>query len=453
MIVQNFRTLHLFDLTKRERKAVLLSSLWSMLEFYDFLIFGFMGIYFSEHISRSTGLGGWPAFQLFAIFILGYLVRPLGMALYSKVAPNYNSKIIGSATSILLFLSTTSLGFIPEYNALGIHTMTLVILARLIQGIAGGAEMQAEYDHLTIKLSHKVSFAVVGILLGNEVGQVLAISINRILNFCFNDFQMESFGWRLPFFFGGFLTLVVYCLRIFVGDALSVKHCRRSIVPAYKLFSYYPNQTIIAITLAGLKGCTTFFYLIFMPLSMFYILKYDYNTISRLIFLSTIFSLCISYIINQHTNFDNSARAIRYCIFLLIPSMILWVCSFSNEILVSISILLIATLVGLLSFLVPRAISGLFPSAIRLSGVTFSHHHGFVIFGGLAPLVNIALVHICYMLFPNLRPAKMFVIGAMVYILLVALMSLISLIKLKKYANYQDLNLLRRELFKKLNSR
>ena len=169
MILRNIKLLYLLDLTSKERKAIFISSLSGLVEFYDFIIFGLMGVYFARVIFNYSSMASWSVFALFLIFILGYMVKPIGMKIYSQCATCYSSTRINITVITALFVSSLVIGLLPTYAEIGLFSPILLMIARILQGIASGAEIQGEYDHLSIKITRNHSFAVLGFITGNEI--------------------------------------------------------------------------------------------------------------------------------------------------------------------------------------------------------------------------------------------------------------------------------------------
>lgn len=440
MIFQSIKLLYILDLTPKERKAIFMASLGGLMEFYDFIIFGLMGVYFAQVILPHNVLGNWNIFFLFLIFIFGYMIRPFGMKLYSRCAIYYSSKTINIAVITALFISSLATGLIPTYSQAGIAGIVLLIAARILQGISSGAELQGEHDHLSIKIAYNHSFAILGFLAGNELGQLFGVVVYRSISLFLSEQEFNSFGWRLPFFIGSFLIAIVFMLRIRFGDPIYREYNRKAIMPSYKLLKTLPKPTLISIILSGIKGCSTFLYLVLIPFALWYYMHYNYLTISHIVFQSTIISIIFALLINPVINF-NTAPKLATGVTALMPFIIFfWAWSFYHNKFILPCITLVAISSCLFNLTIPRVITGLFSPELRLYGVTFSHQNGFILFGGLAPLFNIAFGHlIFYFCNYQIDPALVFFIGVISYFFLIILLSLIALRSLQNHANYEDL--------------
>lgn len=444
MIINNIRILLMLDLSHRERKAIFMASLGSMLEFYDFIVFGFMASFLAKAILINYSQNS-KIIILYTIFIIGYAVRPLGMYLYSKIAPVQSLRFIDLIITTLQVISTLIIGLTPDKSFSIIWWLPLLILsiARISQGIASGAEMQAELDHLKIKLPQNMAYAALGILAGNELGQFLAILVNRLINVIFNSHQVESYAWRLPFIFGSLLSIIIYWIRRKFAEQVNEEHCYRNIVPVYKLFSTYPVQTLIAIGLAGIRGAITFLYLIFIPFALHHFLNYDFLTISRFILLSTIVSITGAYLINQYSSFHKAQRNLLICMILLIPSILFWAYSFQHNTFVYIAILPIALISNCLTFLTQRVMAGFFPSHVRLAGMSFAHQQGYTICAGLMPLISIGIAHIILKENLHISHDSVFYSGTVFYLLVLITINIYGLRSWRNCTDYSDMIKLR----------
>ena len=437
----------MLGLSSREKKAIFMASLGSILEFYDFIIFGFMTNYFIKNIFGNDSLNNNNILILYSIFIIGYIMHPLGMHLYSKIAPVQDLRLVDGGITLMLIVSTLTMGLIPTHMPI-VWWMPLIILgvARIIQGLACGAEMQAELDHIKIKIPQNMSFAALGILAGNEIGQFLAIVVNRILNYWFSPNQLQDYAWRLPFIFGAILALLIYLIRLKFAERITEEHCYRNIIPVYKLFNYYPSQIFIAIGLAGIRGALTLLYLIFIPFTMYHFLHYSLLMISRIIFITSIIGGIVAYLINRYCSYHNAPRQLLLCVILLLPSVTLWMLSSHYNKFVYPSILALAILSSCFTFLVQRVMAGLFPSAVRLAGMSFANQQGYIFCAGLMPLISIGLAHLLLKSNIHFSHYLVFYIGTAFYLLILVVLNIYGLYRLPDYANYTDIHQIRQRI-------
>jgi MHS family proline/betaine transporter-like MFS transporter len=321
-----------------------------------------------------------------------------------------------------------------------LHSLFAIALIRVMQGLASGAFIQMELNYLNDKLAHKIDLALFGIMAGIELGQLLGVSIYRLTNVLFSAQQMEQFAWRIPFVVGVVFTLIAYLIRLAVIFSL------KSIQPAkrpqmyYHIYTRFPLQSQLAIIISGLTGSTVFIFLIFIPYGMYYHLHYSVYLISHYIFMANLLSLLINFGLNKLVKFHNVVLITWLATMALVPSMLFWGWAFINKQYGLASILPIAVLASLFSGLVPRLLYGLFPEVSRALGVASCHRVGFIFFGGVAPLITIALGKVVHHLFPISNHNVLFSSSVIIYVIFMALLTLYALVQIKRLVDYKLLS-------------
>ena len=124
----------------RLRRAVVASTVGTVIEPYDFLLYGQVaGLVFAKlYFPGSDPLVG--TLQAFAIYAVGFVARPVGAALFGHWGDRIGRKATSIATSLLTGLSTFAVGFVPGYAEIGIWGAVILTVLRLIQGIGVGGE-------------------------------------------------------------------------------------------------------------------------------------------------------------------------------------------------------------------------------------------------------------------------------------------------------------------------
>ena len=441
MIVRNIMRLFQLGLTRDERKVISIASLGSMLDFYDFIIFGFLSIFIIQNVLQDHHASELSFSLIFTIFIVGYLVNPIGMKIYSLLAKRCHLAWSVSLISLMLVLANLYFALIPSNSGFAwLHGLFAIALIRVMQGLASGAFIQMELNYLNDKLAHKIDLALFGIMAGIELGQLLGVSIYRLTNVLFSAQEMEQFAWRIPFVVGVVFTLIAYVIRLAVISSL------KSIQPAkpsqmyYHIYTRFPLQSKLAIIISGLTGSTVFIFLIFIPYGMYYHLHYSLYLISHYIFMANLLSLLINFGLNKLVRFNNVVLITRLATIALVPSMLFWGWAFINKQYGLASILPIAILASLVSGLVPRLLYGLFPEVSRALGVASCHRVGFIFFGGVAPLITIALGKVVHHLFPISDHGVLFSCSVIIYVIFMALLTLYALVKVKRLVDYKLLS-------------
>lgn len=195
-------------------KAIFGGSVGNLVEWYDWYAYSAFAIYFSASFFPK----GNTTVQLLntaGIFALGFLMRPLGGYIFGRLADTYGRKKSMILSVLLMSFGSLLIAFIPTYQTIGIIAPILLLTARLLQGLSVGGEYGVSATYLSEMASKNrrgfySSFQYVT-LIG---GQLLALGIQLFLQkVLLTDAQMHEWGWRVPFVFGAFLSVIALYLR------------------------------------------------------------------------------------------------------------------------------------------------------------------------------------------------------------------------------------------------
>jgi hypothetical protein len=156
--------------------------------------------------------------------------------------------------------------------------------------------------------------------------------------------------------------------------------------------------------------------------------------------MANLLSLLINFGLNKLVKFHNVVLITWLATMALVPSMLFWGWAFINKQYGLASILPIAVLASLFSGLVPRLLYGLFPEVSRALGVASCHRVGFIFFGGVAPLITIALGKVVHHLFPISNHNVLFSSSVIIYVIFMALLTLYALVQIKRLVDYKLLS-------------
>jgi len=188
-------------------------AIGSVLEWYDFAIFGFLAPIMSPLFFPDTDpLVG--LIQTYGVFAAGYLMRPLGGVLFGYVADRIGRTQALKWSIAVMAVPTVLIGLLPTYEQWGVAATGSLILLRLIQGVSVGGELIASITFLVESApprrrafygSWAIFGGIGGILLGSAV-----VSITEALVI---PEQMSTVGWRIPFLLGVVIFLLGRWLR------------------------------------------------------------------------------------------------------------------------------------------------------------------------------------------------------------------------------------------------
>ncbi|MDH6256589.1 MFS transporter [Bradyrhizobium sp. BR13661] len=198
---------------KLPKRAALVSFVGSMLEYYDFFIYGtaaaliFPKVFFAN-VDPSTG-------TLLALlsFGIGYIARPVGAVILGHFGDRIGRKTVLLFTLVIMGASTLAIGLLPDAKTIGNAAPVILTLLRLLQGLSAAGE-QSGANSLTLEHSANSNraFFTSWTLSGTQAGAILATLVFIPVSSMPED-QLLSWGWRIPFLLSALVLLVAYLVR------------------------------------------------------------------------------------------------------------------------------------------------------------------------------------------------------------------------------------------------
>ena len=201
-------------LTANDYKTLWLATLGSSLEVYDSVIFVFFANIIGD-LFFPPEIPAWVRqFQTFGIFAAGYLARPVGGIIMAHTGDLRGRKQMFTLGIFLMGLSTLCIGLLPTYHNVGIWAPVLLLVLRILQGMAFGGEVPGALVFVSEHVpSSRVGLAL-GILTGGLTGGILLGSLVATgLHVLISPAQSAAYGWRIAFLLGGAFGLLAVYLR------------------------------------------------------------------------------------------------------------------------------------------------------------------------------------------------------------------------------------------------
>lgn len=203
------------DQMKRARKAATGAFVGTALEFYDFYIYAtasalvFGTVFFPKNDNAFIG-----TMAAFAIFGVGFLARPLGAIVIGHIGDTVGRKKALLLSLMTMGVATFAIGFIPSYDTIGIAAPIILVCLRLIQGFAIGGEWGgAALISVESAPGRKVNFFGAFTQMGSPAGTVMSSGMFALVGLGGHE-VLESWAWRIPFWFAGVLVIVGLILRL-----------------------------------------------------------------------------------------------------------------------------------------------------------------------------------------------------------------------------------------------
>ncbi|MFC9933724.1 MFS transporter [Glutamicibacter sp. NPDC127525] len=243
--------------TKESRRALISSFLGSTVEYYDFLLYGsaaglvFPHLFFSDEMDPTLGM-----VLSFVILLAGYATRPIGGVLFGHFGDRFGRKNMLFITLMMMGLVSVGIGLMPTYDTIGFAAPLMLVLLRVIQGLAVGGEwagatlMAAEH----VQEKNRGLAASIAVT-GGPTGSVLATLILGLFAGLPQE-QFLSWGWRIPFLLSAALVIIGLYMRYRVTESPDFVEAQKSGkihtgVPIVRVLTQYPLSSLYGILAAA----------------------------------------------------------------------------------------------------------------------------------------------------------------------------------------------------------
>lgn len=371
-----------------QKKVILAGTIGNAIEWFDWTIYATFAVFFSKQFFPA----GDPTASLlatFAIFAVGFFMRPLGGIVLGIFSDRFGRKAALAATIIMMAGGSLMIALSPTFETIGIFAPIILVLARLLQGLSLGGEFASAATYLSeMAPKNKRGFYSSFMFFSSAIGILLASSMAWFLTSTLNDQQMNDFGWRIPFIIGALGGLVGMWIRKSVPDS-EMTHSKNPVKnPLAKLIKNYPKETM---RIVGISILTTFAFYIFVVYVPTYAIKtlgaepkvaFAANTIAMVIFM-----LCQPLFGLLSDKFGRKPQLIIFAVgyLLFFYPVIKWMdASFSS--------ILLAEMFGLILYALytsigPAVMSEQFPTEVRAVGIGAPYNLMVALLGGTTPYV------------------------------------------------------------------
>ena len=244
-------------MTSEQRMVIFASSLGTVFEWYDFYIYGTLGVFLAKYFFANVPANVGFIFALLA-FAAGFAVRPFGALIFGRLGDLIGRKYTFLITMSLMGVGTFFIGLLPGYATLGIMAPILLIAFRLIQGLAlggeyGGAAIYVAEHAPADKGVSSPSWFQTTATLGLFMALLLILGIRTVMG----EQAFGEWGWRLPFLLSAVLLIVSIWIRLRLNESplfqKMVAEGKASKRPLSEAFGEWKNAKI---ALAALFGAT-----------------------------------------------------------------------------------------------------------------------------------------------------------------------------------------------------
>lgn len=242
-------------MSREERKVILASSLGTVFEWYDFYLYGSLSVIIAKQFFSGVNPTAGFVFALLA-FAAGFAVRPFGALVFGRLGDLVGRKYTFLITILLMGMSTFIVGLLPSYATIGIISPIILILLRMVQGLALGGEYggAATYvaEHAPMgRRGYYTSFIQTTATLGLFLSLIIILAVRTIVG----EEAFADIWWRLPFLLSIVLLGVSVWIRIQLSESPAFKQMKAegtiSKAPLKEAFGTWANAKIAIFALLG----------------------------------------------------------------------------------------------------------------------------------------------------------------------------------------------------------
>ena len=277
-------------ITPEERKVIFASSLGTVFEWYDFYLYGSLAAIIAKQFFAGTDPNTAFIFALLA-FAAGFLVRPFGAIVFGRLGDMVGRKYTFLVTILLMGGSTFIVGLLPTYGSIGIAAPIILIILRILQGLALGGEYGGAATYVAEHApDHKRGAFTAWIQTTATLGLFLSLMVILGTRTAIGEEAFADWGWRIPFLVSIFLLGISVWIRLSMNESPAFQRMKDegkiSQAPLSEAFGQWKNLKLVILALVGLTAgqavvwYTGQFYALFF---MTQILKVDGPTANILI--------------------------------------------------------------------------------------------------------------------------------------------------------------------------
>ena len=398
-------------------RQIVAAVIGNALEWYDFVVYGFMTVIISR-LFFPTDSEYASLLLTMVTFGVGFFMRPIGGVLIGMYADRKGRK---AALQLIIFLMTISIvmiAFAPTYAAIGIAAPMIILLARLLQGLATGGEFASATAFLVEsapsgRRGFFGSLQMVGQSLAALAGAVVGMLITQGLT----PEEIDSWGWRLPFLFGLLIGPVGLYIRRYLDETeafIEASQAEIERVGLLRLWREHKRSILACFSLVVAGTIMYYVVLIYMP---------TYAKTQLKIPLADAFAaqvaglLCLTIaipffgVLSDRIGRKPVLFVAMLCYFIFPYPLFAWLQADPTVLRLAIMQIVLCTTVAIGFGPISTALAEQFPVHTRSTGLALAYNFAVMLFGGFAQLIVTWLIRVTG---TPLAPAFYVMFGAVV---------------------------------------
>lgn len=376
------------------RLVITASAIGSLIEWYDFFAY----VSLSPFITARFFPRGNPVAALlltWLVFATGFLVRPIGAAIFGHLGDRIGRKATFLATITIMGTATFLIGLLPTYGDVGVLAPVLLTALRIIQGISLGGEFGGA---VTYVLEHappgRRAFYAGFVAATPPLGLGLSSLTLVITSMFLTQAEVSSWGWRVPFLLSIVLTLLGVMLRLKLAETPLFEKIKQegniSRIPLAEAFARYPVPMLVGIAIAAGHSVLAYTATGYIMPHLTNTLKWDAVSANAALAVASLAQLPF-YIVNAWLA-DSLGRKRVYMAGLLMGFVVFYpaylLLALVKDFAISVFLIFLMILTTAFTFSVlGTAIAEIFPTRVRYTGMSLAFNIGIGVFGGFTPTI------------------------------------------------------------------
>src|SRR5262252_3218985 len=235
--------------------VILASSVGTMIEWYDFYIFGSLAVVLSQKF-YPPGNATFAFIAYLATFFIGFGVRPFGALFFGRIGDLVGRKYAFLVTLTIMGFGTFLIGLMPTFATAGWFAPLALILIRIFQGLALGGEYGGAAIYVAEHVpDNKRGYWTSYIQITATLGLFLSLITVILLQFYMTPANFQSYGWRIPFLLSVILVMISLYIRLRMKESPIFTQIKStgmsSAQPLKDAFTQWPNFKLFLISLLG----------------------------------------------------------------------------------------------------------------------------------------------------------------------------------------------------------
>jgi MHS family proline/betaine transporter-like MFS transporter len=379
------------------RRAVIAASAGNALEWYDFTVYALFAVYIGKNFFHNED----PAVQLMGSFLafgLGFVVRPLGALILGSYADRVGRKAALMMTIMMMASGTLLIAVAPPYAAIGIGAPILIVFGRILQGFSAGGEVGGATAFLVEhappgKRGQYASWLQASMGISNLLGALVATVVTTTLS----EDQVGSWGWRIPFVVGLGIAPVGLWMRRALDETPHFREEQerqsregKKAAPLLDVVKKHPKELLAGIGISVLWAVAPYALIIYMPVYAHEHMGFTSSEAFLGGLVGNVFLIVGCVFAGTLSDRFGRLKMLRIGAGLMLVSvypLMVWLAASHTQATLMAVDSLFCLLVSLFVGVAPAALSEIFPTAVRSSGMAISYNIAVTIFGGFAPAI------------------------------------------------------------------